>query len=550
MTNHSETPEPIDNGTYDGPESSGFETHGYTLKTPGELADAVPYLLGFRPEDSMVLVTLCEQGGRSRFGARGGLGIPKNPAVWKEAAGFFAEGVVRGAERRGARPEQMVAYVCQEPEPGETPREVMERLKPLAQHLRTQCGLLDIPVIEALCVSGGRYWSYCCKGDGCCPEEGVPMALPGTSVLAAAATYAGLQVRGTLRDFRTRLLPWETGGVREQEEALDEVAEEIVPRILDGENAEVAEETMALAERLVRRLAEAPVIAGPLLSDRHDDTLIENEEAARLILGLQDRTTRDRAAEWMEGDVALPALRLWRALSRRCVRSWSDYAAAPLALAGWVAWSLGDDLEAREALAMALCADPDYLFAALLHQACNEGVDPESVRRCLRSERDGRGSEGETAESEGLASEEAVATEPVPAPIAGPAPGAVRLSSRERTVGGLLVRGRRRGARTRPGRVRVRRASGLCDSGVLPRRRRCPAGTRGLGRLGRSDGERTGVVRRASAGRGAGGDLRRASAGCHPSVFLRCPARRHLSVGPPPAPSRAPPFGGAMGRRA
>ncbi|WP_075732345.1 DUF4192 domain-containing protein [Streptomyces acidiscabies] len=416
MTNHSETPEPIDNGTYDGPESSGFETHGYTLKTPGELADAVPYLLGFRPEDSMVLVTLCEQGGRSRFGARGGLGIPKNPAVWKEAAGFFAEGVVRGAERRGARPEQMVAYVCQEPEPGETPREVMERLKPLAQHLRTQCGLLDIPVIEALCVSGGRYWSYCCKGDGCCPEEGVPMALPGTSVLAAAATYAGLQVRGTLRDFRTRLLPWETGGVREQEEALDEVAEEIVPRILDGENAEVAEETMALAERLVRRLAEAPVIAGPLLSDRHDDTLIENEEAARLILGLQDRTTRDRAAEWMEGDVALPALRLWRALSRRCVRSWSDYAAAPLALAGWVAWSLGDDLEAREALAMALCADPDYLFAALLHQACNEGVDPESVRRCLRSERDGRGAEGETAESEGLASEEAVVTEPVPAP--------------------------------------------------------------------------------------------------------------------------------------
>ena len=33
-----------------------------------------------------------------------------------------------------------------------------------------------------------------------------------------------------------------------------------------------------------------------------------------MILGLQDRETRDRAAEWMEGPEADPALRLWRAL--------------------------------------------------------------------------------------------------------------------------------------------------------------------------------------------------------------------------------------------
>lgn len=39
---------------------------------------------------------------------------------------------------------------------------------------------------------------------------------------------------------------------------------------------------------------------------------------------------------------------------------------------------------------MALGADPDYLFARLLHQACNEGLDPESIRRCLRAERTGR----------------------------------------------------------------------------------------------------------------------------------------------------------------
>ncbi|QNP69769.1 DUF4192 domain-containing protein [Streptomyces roseirectus] len=408
MTNHSETPEPFDNGAFDGP--APYDTHGLTLKTPAELADAVPYLLGYRPEDSMVLVSLRERDGHSRFGARGGLGIPKNPGHWKEAARTFAEGLVKGAERRGMRPEQMVAYVCQEPGPGETGRDVMERLRPLAQHLRVECGLLDIPVIEALCVSGGRFWSYCCRGNGCCPEDGAPMALPGTSVLAAAATYAGLQVRGTLRDFRARMLPWETGDVREQEEALDEMAKEIVPRILDGESTQVAEETLALADRLMRRLAAAPPIAGPILCDRRDDALIGKDEAARVILGLQDRTTRDRAAEWMEGDDAVPALRLWRALARRCVRSYGEYAAAPLALVGWVAWSTGDELEAREALAMALGADPDYLFAALLHQACNQGLDPESIRRCLRSEREERRGEGAEAASVTLPGETAEAS--------------------------------------------------------------------------------------------------------------------------------------------
>ncbi|MCZ1003194.1 hypothetical protein O1M63_42975 [Streptomyces mirabilis] len=52
---------------------------------------------------------------------------------------------------------------------------------------------------------------------------------------------------------------------------------------------------------------------------------------------------------------------------------------------------------------MALGADPDYLFARLLHQACNEGLDPESIRRCLRAERTGRsGAEGTATGSRSL----------------------------------------------------------------------------------------------------------------------------------------------------
>ncbi|WP_236570091.1 DUF4192 domain-containing protein [Streptomyces mexicanus] len=386
MTNHSHTTGPLGSGhiTYAGP---GPE-HQVTLRTPAELADALPYLLGYRPEDSIVLVALHDRGGRGRFGGRARLGIPSNRRDWPSAARQLAHGLITGSERRGAKPEQMVAFLCQEPAAGETAREVMQRLRPLAQKLRTECGRLDVPVIEALCISAGRFWSYCCPTEGCCPDEGRPMGLPGTSVLAAAAAYAGIQVRGSLRELQARLLPWETAAARQQESALDAAGRALVPRMLNETHREaVAVETLELAEGVMRRFAEAPAVPGVAAADLRDDRMLEDEEAARLILGLQDRTTRDRAAEWMEGEEAGWALRLWRALARRCVGPYGEHAAAPLTLVGWVAWSTGDELEAREALAMALGADPDYLFARLLHQACNEGLDPESVRRCLRAAR-------------------------------------------------------------------------------------------------------------------------------------------------------------------
>ena len=383
-------------GRADHVDCTAYDSHGpehqVTLRTPAELADALPYLLGYRPEESIVLVALHDRDGRGRFGGRARLGIPASADDWASVAQQLAHGLVTGSERRGARPEQMVAYLCQEPAQGESGRQVMERLRPLAQKLRVECGQLDVPVIEALCISDGRFWSYCCANEVCCPPEGLPMGLPGTSVLAAAATYAGLQVRGTLRELRARLLPWETAAALEQESALDTASMALVPRILDGASREgVAEETLELSAQIMRRLAGAPPVSGALTADLRDDELLAHDETATLILGLQDRATRDRAAEWMEGEEAALALRLWRALARRCVGPYGEHAAAPLTLAGWVAWSTGDELEAREALAMALGADPGYLFARLLHQACNEGLDPESIRRCLRAERQDRG---------------------------------------------------------------------------------------------------------------------------------------------------------------
>ncbi|MFM9682988.1 DUF4192 family protein, partial [Streptomyces brasiliscabiei] len=92
-----------------------------------------------------------DQGGRGRFGGRARLGIPANPDDWPAVARQLAQGLVTGSERRGGRPAQIVAYLCQDPALGETGAQVRQRLQPLAHRLRVECGRLDIPVIEALC---------------------------------------------------------------------------------------------------------------------------------------------------------------------------------------------------------------------------------------------------------------------------------------------------------------------------------------------------------------------------------------------------------------
>ncbi|GHH37410.1 DUF4192 domain-containing protein [Streptomyces candidus] len=363
-----------------------------TLRGPAQLADALPYLMGYYPNDSVVMVAL--HGRRGRFGGRLRLGIPKSPQEWAPVASHLAESLVANSERSSSRPDGILVFLCQDPADGATGREVMERLRAFAQRLRTACGALDVPVLEALCLSDGRFWSYCCPDGRCCPPEGTALALPGTSVMAAAAAYAGIQVRGSLREMEARLAPCpqQPAVLHARVRALDAAGSTVVPRILsDSGRAQVCAETLDLARVLIRRLGRSPLPRGSwVAADRADDELISDEEAATVIVGIQDRDTRDRAAEWMEGPEAACALRLWRLLARRCVGPYDTYAAPPRTLAGWVAWSTGDEAEGRVALGLALQADPEYTFAQLLHQACNEGLDPEKLRVCLRGERSAR----------------------------------------------------------------------------------------------------------------------------------------------------------------
>ncbi|MGY0019201.1 DUF4192 domain-containing protein [Streptomyces sp. YJ-C3] len=438
-----------------------------TLRTAGELAEALPYLLGFRPDDSVVLVALH----KGRFGGRVRIGIPGRAEDWPSVAQQMARCLIGECELRDGRPDSVVAFLCQDAavSGAEPARRVMERLRPLAQLLRTACGSLDVPVTEALCLSDGRYWSYCCPRAECCPPEGNVIVTDGTSVMAATAAYAGIHVRASAQEVRARLAPLETRLVVDQTRALDAAAMDLVPRIFAGVSREEVEgETLDLARRVLRRLADAPSEDGVLDADLRDDELLAHDEAATLILGLQDRLTRDRAAEWMEGAEASCALRLWRALARRCVGPYGEHAAAPLSLAGWVAWSLGDTAEADQALEMALTADPRYVFAQLLNAARADGLDPEPVRRSLRGKRTERETEPtEVNEEAAEGAEDAGKLGPSgPAPVVDPGV--------SRAARGLEAALRRRGERrdragTRPARAGAR----------APRR---PSGRRRVGR--------------------------------------------------------------------
>lgn len=370
-----------------------LDDHRVTLRGPAELADALPYLLGYHPDDSVVLIGL--HGPRGRLGGRIRTGIPEDPATWQGAAAQLAGCLVDGSRTRGGHPDAAVIYLCQEPADDGRAAETMERLRPLAQELRTACGALDVPVFEALYVTRRRYFSYCCGGGDCCSGEGNELPEPGTSPMAAAAAYAGIRAPGSLKQLQRRLDPIAEPEANRQLRALDAAAATLVPRMLEegAEAAGVSSETLELAEDLLGRLrrSTAEGSSDASATDAGDDALLTAQEAARLVIGLQDRVTRDRAAEWMEGPDAPLALRLWRALARRCVHAFASHAAAPLTLAGWVAWSSGDDAAARIALSRALEADPEYVFAQLLQQALSDGLDPEPLRRCMRQQRAARG---------------------------------------------------------------------------------------------------------------------------------------------------------------
>ena len=351
------------------------------LRTIGELCEALPYLMGFHPDESAVLLRVEET--QLVGSLRADLPPEEDdlPYFAREFAAALPEPGSRTASPppSGAAPE-VVVVLCSDPRASEEgSAQVRRRLAPLAEELAAACARRGVRVAEVLGVSGARCWSFRCDEVECCPADGNPLGEAGASPVAAAAVYGGLPRPTPRRSWEKRFAPMATQ-VAIQQRALETAGAASRKSGAPTESADAVDPSVVrLALRVLRRfLASPPRLPVPELADAGDDALLTAEEAAELIVGLQHEALRRRAADWVGGNLTSAATRLWSALARRCVEPYRSLAVPLLALAAWSSWLAGDLTRARIACGLALRQEPGYSFAKLVHQACNSALDAGS----------------------------------------------------------------------------------------------------------------------------------------------------------------------------
>jgi hypothetical protein len=331
------------------------------VRSPGDLVDAVPFLLGFHPFESLVLVGL--SAGRVVVTARVDL---------EELLDSGQLGTTIAAIARGGASE-LVGLVFDECtlsdriEVGETARLPWSHL---ALEVAAEAERWGAPAGDVLLVGRTRWWSYFCAEALCCPDEGRPRNA-GPSAVSAAATYAGLVALPDRASVAALLDP-----VPEQ------CAADLERRLHDAECAAVRGILEGRGPRDLRSLKRALFAASRAADSRGAGVTLDDERLIRFAVGLSGYPVRD--AVWIAIDNArLDGRELWRELARRLP---GRYAAPPLFLFGWASWRAGEGGIAGIAAERALESDPDYTAADLLLAALRQGLNPRQVPR-LRSAR-------------------------------------------------------------------------------------------------------------------------------------------------------------------
>jgi hypothetical protein len=322
------------------------------LREPRDVLGVVPTMLGFHPEQSVVL--LCLGGARRQVRITMRADLPADPS-----AAAMRELTDRAAQ---AGTEAIVAAIYSEaaPAPG-TPGELPHR--DLVQQLRSVCAAESIELLEVLLVGRGRWWSYLCRDTACCPPEGT--ALP-TEVGPEVVRYRAESVaRGSLIWPRRSDLEASIAAPGEESRqataaVFDAVEAEFVHRLAAGDAESLRTETVHLFHDVHVRY-------------RDGGGALEVETAARLAWGLHDIRTRDEIIGWSGG--AQPGAFL--ALLADLVRTVPPPQDAPACtVLAWAAYRSGDGALAQCALDRATASDPAYNLALLLQHALDRAVNP------------------------------------------------------------------------------------------------------------------------------------------------------------------------------
>jgi hypothetical protein len=324
------------------------------VDSPAALLALVPHLLGFIPEASFVVIGI-DPPGQVKVTLRYDLPDPAGVGVAADVA-THAVGILGS---QGITTTVAVGY---------GPAALVDMV---AAAVRDAVGEAGLQLQEFLRVENGRYWSYVCGDEECCPAAGVPFDASADSALTAMA------------HARDEVLPGRAA-----------VAARIAP--LGGVAAESMHQATRRAERHVTQLLAKARTSGRLGSVRH---LIASEglaavssligtyraagrftadyQLARMTVALRDLRVRDDAWARMDPAYRDAHRRLWIDVTRRAQ---PGYVAAPAALLAFVAWQSGDGALANVALDRALADDPRYSMALLLRQVITAGAPPSLAR--------------------------------------------------------------------------------------------------------------------------------------------------------------------------
>jgi Domain of unknown function (DUF4192) len=313
----------------------------FHLNRPGVLIAALPAVLGFVPEKSLVLVTV----------DRGEMGCVMRVDLSNDLA-HSLEHVADVAA--AARPDSAIAVVIDEE--GANCRMCNDEHRELADRLTTALAERGIELLAAHVVdrvaAGGRW--HCADG---CGNAGA-VEDPSASPLAVAAVLDG------------RRLYARRAELQEVIEVINPARTDVLAEVIGNCKPDSAERPDAAA----RADIEAVIAAAARVADAAE---LGDDELARLAWALTDLRVRDTLYALAVGEYAGQAESLWAVLSRTLPKPWRVEA---LVLLAFSAYARGDGPLAGVSLEAALRGDPTHRMAGMLDTALQSGLRPEKIR--------------------------------------------------------------------------------------------------------------------------------------------------------------------------
>jgi hypothetical protein len=313
----------------------------FHLNRPGVLIAALPAVLGFVPEKSLVLVTV----------DRGEMGCVMRVDLSDEL-GHSLEHLAEVAA--AAEPDSAIAVVVDEE--GANCRMCNDEHRELADRLTTALAEHGIELLAAHVVdrvaAGGRW--HCADG---CGNAGT-VEDPSASPLAVAAVLDGRRLYARRAELQQVI------------ELIDPARADALAEIIAAGNPDQAQRP----DDAARADVEAAITAAARLADGVE---LGDQELARLASALTDLRVRDTLYALAVGESAGQAESLWAELSRTLPEPWRIEA---LVLLAFSAYARGDGPLAGVSLEAALRGDPTHRMAGMLDTALQSGLRPDRIR--------------------------------------------------------------------------------------------------------------------------------------------------------------------------